>query len=376
MPKNVVICCDGTNSSFQRDLTNVARISCIAASVPGAQHVYYDVGVGVEEPGFVTKIGATLYRWAGLAFGVGLVENVVQAYREMVCNYEPGDQLFLFGFSRGAYTVRVLAGVLENYGLLKREHQCMVEEVIRKFSGLFPKEDSAVAKDPVKSKAYCDRTFAEARQIRESKSAVCPVHFMGIWDTVSSLGWAYDPKTFPNTKKMPHAHVIRHAMALDERRAKFRPNHVESVPDAQQDIQEVWFAGDHSDVGGGYPDAQDGLAKKCLEWMLREACQSGLCKDPSKEEEFLQGPESQPDALGPQHESLNKLWWVLEYIPLPHRRLVGGAWTEEMICYRGKGWRAIRNGDLVHQSVQERAKQHRVKNANWPTTQAQVQWVD
>ncbi|MBI1740612.1 MAG: DUF2235 domain-containing protein [Acidobacteriales bacterium] len=376
MPKNVVICCDGTNSSFQRDLTNVARMSCIASRVPGAQHVYYDVGVGVEEPGFVTKLGATLYRWAGLAFGAGLVKNVVQAYREIVSNYEPGDRLFLFGFSRGAYTVRVLAGVLENYGLLKRENQSEVEDVIRKFSALFPKKGSADAEDPARREAYCNRTFAEARQIRESRSVECLVHFMGIWDTVSSLGWAYDPKTFPNTAAMRHVRVIRHALALDERRAKFRSNRIEPVPGAQQDIQEVWFGGDHSDVGGGYPDDQSGLAKKCLEWMLREACQHDLRKDPAKEKELLEGPKSRPDAMGPQHESLEKFWWVLEYIRLPYRRQVDSVWKEEMIRYCGKGWRRIRDGDLVHRSVQERAKQHLVKNSHWSAAEAKVQWVD
>jgi uncharacterized protein (DUF2235 family) len=376
MPKNIVICCDGTNNSFQRDLTNVARVFRIAVNKPGVQYADYDVGVGVEEPKFVTKIGDTLYRWLGLAFGAGLVDNVKEAYRKIVSNYEPGDRLFLFGFSRGAYTVRVLAGMLENYGILKRENISMVEEVIRKFQRLFPKEGSSVAGDPIQHKAYCDRTFGEARRIRESKSMECPVHFMGIWDTVSSLGWAYDPKTFPNTQKMQHVRVIRHALALDERRAKFRTNRVESVSDVQQDIQEVWFGGCHSDVGGGYPEGKSGLAKKCLEWMLREACNCGLVVDPEKEKEFLMGPESRPDAMGPQTESLNKLWWALEYVPLPHRRLVSGSWINEKICYRGKGWRTICEGDLVHQSVQERSKKNLVANMNWPACEARVKWVN
>jgi hypothetical protein len=91
------------------------------------------------------------------------------------------------------------------------------------------------------------------------------------------------------------------------------------VTGAQQDIQEVWFGGDHSDVGGGYPDDQNGLAKKCLESMLREACQHDLRKDPAKGKELLEGPKSLPDAMGPQHESLEKFWWVLEYIRVPYR---------------------------------------------------------
>ncbi len=378
MSKNLVICCDGTNSSLQRDLTNVGRISYIAVREPGVQHVYYDVGVGVgvKETGFIRKVGATLYRWAGLAFGAGLVANVVQAYRELICNYDPGDRVFLFGFSRGAYTARVLAGILENYGLLTRENQVMVEAVVRKFSVLVPKEGSEAARDPEKRHAYCSRTFTDAREIKESYSIECPVHFMGIWDTVSSLGWAYDPKTFPNTAAMRHVQVVRHAIALDERRAKFRTNRVELVTGVEQDLQEVWFVGDHSDVGGGYPDEESGLAKKCLEWMLREACQHDLRTDPIKEREFLEGPKSGPDVMGPQHESLQKLWWVLEYLRLPHRAKVNGVWKDEMIRYCGRGWRTIRDGDLVHRSVQERIQVHAIKNVNWPVEADKICWVD
>jgi len=246
------------------------------------QRVYYDVGVGVEEPGFVTKVGATLYRWAGLAFGAGLVRNVVEAYREIVCNYDPEGRVFLFGFSRGAYTVRVLAGVLENYGLLKRGKPGHGGDGYPEVRRALSEAGFRRCKRSGKASVYCNRTFADARQVKQLYSMECPVHFMGIWDTVSSLGWAYDPKTFPNTAAMRHVRTIRHALALDERRAKFRSNRVEVVPGAQQDLQEVWFAGDHSDVGGGYPDEQSGLAKKCLEWMLREACQHDLRKDPGK----------------------------------------------------------------------------------------------
>jgi uncharacterized protein (DUF2235 family) len=375
--KNVIICCDGTNSSLQGNLTNVGRMSCIVAKEAEVQHVYYDAGVGVwvKQPGFMRKVGATLYRWAGLAFGAGLMRNVVEAYSELVCNYDPGDRVFMFGFSRGAYTVRVLAGILENYGLLKRENQAMVEAVVRKFSTLVPKDDSEEGIDPQKRNAYCNRTYADARQIKELYSIECPVHFMGIWDTVSSLGWAYDPKTFPNTAAMRHVRVLRHALALDERRAKFRTNRVELVADANQDLQEVWFVGDHSDVGGGYSDEQSGLAKICLEWMLHEARRHDLRIDPGKEKEFMEAPKSCPDVLGPQHESLQKLWWVIEYVRLPHRRMVDGLWNKEMIRYRGRGWRTIRDGDLVHHSVQQRMGVHPIKNVNWTAEVGRVCWV-
>lgn len=377
MAKNLIICCDGTNSSFQKDLTNVVRISRIAVPIPGQQHVYYDVGVGAEaEPGFVTKLSATLNRWAGLAFGVGLVRNVEEAYNEIVDKYEPEDRLFLFGFSRGAYTVRALAGLLQNYGLLKKAHRSRAHSVVKKFQKLFPKEGSAAALDPAKHTAYCNKTFADARHIRESFAIGCPVHFMGIWDTVSSLGWAYDPKSFPNTAEMPQVRIIRHAIALDERRAKFRTNRVKPVPGPDQDIQEVWFAGVHADVGGGYSDEQSGLAKVCLKWMLREAVGKGLRMDAEQEKLYLQGPRSQADEMGPQHESLEKLWWALEYLRLPHRRNVNGVWIDEMIRYRGEGWRTIRPGDLVHRSVERRLSVHPVKNSHWPGAQVAITWIE
>jgi hypothetical protein len=110
--------------------------------------------------------------------------------------------------------------------------------------------------------------------------------------------------------------------------------------------------------------------------MLREACQHDLRKDPAKGKELLEGPKSLPDAMGPQHESLEKFWWVLEYIRVPYRKQVDGVWKEEMIRYCGKGWRRIRDGDLVHRSVQERAKQHLVMNSHWSAAEAKVQWVD
>lgn len=376
MPQNVVICCDGTSNSFQKDLTNVARISEIAARIPGRQHVYYDAGVGAEEePGFVTRLGATINRWAGSAFGVGLVRNVVEAYQEIVNEYDPRGRLFLFGFSRGAYTVRVLAGLLQNYGLLKKEHVSRSELVTRKFQNLFPKEGASDARDPEKWKAYIDKTFAEARKIKEAYCVDCPVHFMGLWDTVSSLGWAYDPKTFPNTAEMPGVSIIRHALALDERRAKFRTNRVKVPKGISQDVQEVWFSGIHCDVGGGYPEEESGLAKLCLDWMLREAGLAGLAIDPDKKTHFLEG-KAKPDFMAPQHESLKGFWWALEYMRLPHRRQVNNDWVEEKIRYRGKGWRRIRRGDLVHRSVERRIVMQPVKNSNWPSSSGSLTWAD
>lgn len=373
MPKNIVICCDGTNNTVEGDLTNVGRIYRIAARVPDKQHLYYDVGVGVEAPGMATRLGATVYRWAGLAFGVGLIGNVVEAYRELSRTFQPGDQVFLFGFSRGAYTVRVLAGLLEHYGLLTAVNASEANAVVDRYRKLFPKEGSNAANDEAARKEYLARTFAEAATIRREKSVDCRIHFMGLWDTVSSVGWAHDPKHFPSTARLPNVDVIRHAIALDERRAKFRTNRV--TPVDEQDVREVWFPGVHADVGGGYPEAESGPARVSLAWMLREAESQGLLVDAAMRRAVLDGAEVPPDENGPQHESLKGFWWPLEYWPLPYREQVDGQWVERKIRYRGQGWRRIRKGDLVHESLRRREVTHPVRNANWNEARGGVVWV-
>jgi uncharacterized protein (DUF2235 family) len=376
MSFNLVICCDGTNNSLQRDLTNVALLSMVVDKTPGLQHVYYDAGVGVDAaPGLVTRIGATISRWSGLAFGTGLVANVSDAYREIVDHYQPGTRLYLFGFSRGAYTVRVLTGLLHRYGLLTVPHRDKVDDIVEQFQKLFPKEGSRDATDPVRRADYLRRTFSEAATRKRDLSVDCPVHFLGLWDTVSSLGWAYDPKTFPNTADMPNARTIRHALAIDERRAKFRTNRVHALND--QDLKEVWFAGVHADVGGGYPAAESGLAHVCLRWMLREAIAHDLRVDPSKlQQRGLDGPATSLEEMADQHESLSGAWWGLEYLRLPHRRQVDNEWVNEIIRYQGTGWRTIGSTDRVSRSLQRRAQRIPVKNVHCADVVTTVVWED
>ena len=377
MAKNVVICCDGTNNSFQRDLTNVALLSVVAEGPP-AQHVFYDVGVGVDaDPGMWTRLGTTLSRWSGLAFGTGLVDNVAAAYQEIVDHFDAGDRLFLFGFSRGAYTVRVLAGLLQHYGLLTRPNRHRTPEVVAKFRGLVPKEGSRDATDPARRKAYLERTFSDAAQVRRDWATPqpCDVHFMGLWDTVSSLGWAYDPRTFPSTAEMKNVMVVRHALAIDERRAKFRTNRVRPVDG--QDGKEVWFPGVHADVGGGYPEAESGLARVCLRWMLREAVAHGLVVNQQRlQERGLDGPIPANDERSAQHESLSGAWWPLEQLPLPHWSQVNGQWVEGKRRYQGQGWRNIGAADWVSRVVQRRLPDLPVKSTRWPEVVSTVRWED
>jgi uncharacterized protein (DUF2235 family) len=378
MPKNLVICCDGTNNDLAGDHTNVARVSQLAIKQPGLQHVYYDAGVGAKEvPGFMTRIGKRLSKVAGLAFGAGLVDNVSEAYLEIVRNYEPGDRVFLFGFSRGSYTVRVLAGLLFHYGLLRKENDQLARDVIKEFRNFLPDDSSPVGRDPVQREAYVQKAIANAATFKAANSIDCPIHFVGIWDTVSSLGWVYEPKKFPNTAQMPNVKIIRHALALDERRAKFRTNRVRVWDAAQQDLQEIWFPGVHSDVGGGYPASESGLAISCLRWMLLEAKTAGLLLDHTGVKALdVDKAIAANDPYFATHESLTGAWWALEYVRLPHRRLQDGKFIDEKIRYGGKGWRTINKNDCADQCIEVAAPPITVKNVNWATARTTLTWAN
>ena len=364
MPRNLILCCDGTNNSLESPPTNVRHLRELAdvADEP-RQRVFYDVGVGVEaDPGMRTRIGAAFSRWSGSAFGTGLVENVEQAYRELMQQYADGDRVFLFGFSRGAYTVRVIAALLHNYGLLRRENEADAAHMVKAFQDLYPPRGSGFVNGIATPEQQA--RFDEARRIRNMRSVPCPVHFLGVFDTVSSLGWAWDPKTFPNTMSMPNVKILRHAMALDERRAKFRTNRIRLSENA--DHRQMWFAGVHSDVGGGYEAPRNQLSRVPLRWMLREAQSAGmLVNDAALARLDLESTWMQ-DEQADQNESLTALWRALEFLPLPHWDKKEEAWVEGRRMYRGQGWREIPDTYDAHESLQRRKKP--VKNVFWQKT--------
>lgn len=361
MPKNLVICCDGTNNSLAEIKTNVghlwelARIKNDAVQVP-----YYDAGVGVEaEPSMRTRMGAAFSRWSGSAFGTGLVDNVQQAYVHLVRKFEPGDLIFMFGFSRGAYTVRVIAGLMQNYGLLRKEHETLAPKVVEAFQDLIPRDGSGF-KDGTPT-AQQQARFDWAQSIRDGHSVAAPIHFMGLFDTVSSLGWAWDPKSFPNTRTMPNVTILRHALAIDERRAKFRTNRVKLAPGA--DHRQIWFAGVHSDVGGGYKSPKERLSRIPLRWMLGEAKTAGMLVDARVEQALELESSYLEDEQAEQNESLSLLWRGLEFLPLPHRQETPSGWQESRRIYACKGWREIPDTFLAHESLQRRRPL--VKNIHW-----------
>jgi uncharacterized protein (DUF2235 family) len=305
MAKRLVVCCDGTWNRPDEIRggvaapTNVVKVSLGVADKDShgtSQVGHYVAGVGTRR----------FEHLRGGAFGFGLSRNVLEGYRFLVQKYEPGDELFLFGFSRGAYTARSTAGLVRNCGILKRENIDRLDEAYRLYRD--PKRDT----EPGGIAAEMFR--------RDYSHPDTEIQFVGVWDTVGSLGIPVDGLRMPFLTRHWSFHDTRlsrsvkhayQALAIDERRGPFKPTLWEQHPGATgQTLEQVWFAGVHSDVGGGY--AEPALAEIPLLWMVERAGACGLefkpnyfvTRDPPDEERRHRGEEVAPDPLGKIHESL------------------------------------------------------------------------
>lgn len=358
MPKNIIICCDGTGNEYKYPFTNVLKLYTM---LPRAgmderdradQITYYDPGVGTFSlPAALTKVAKAVTEVLGLAFGLGVSQNISDAYQFLMENYEPGDKVYLFGFSRGAYTARALAAMLYKVGLLRPGRENMLPYALKMF------------KRELNLRTYIGfkRTF----------SRHCPIHFMGLWDTVKSVGWIYDPLTLQFTMRNPTVGVVRHAVSIDERRCFYRQN-LWGKPYKDQDVEQVWFAGVHCDVGGGYPEDESGLSKIALKWITDEAINHGLLVDEEAKERVLREEVSAqllkkvrkkgnakvfqcpPDYKVGLHESLKGLWWIAEYIPKRYQDEVSeGVFVTKWKIPKGEA-RHIEDGVVLHATVRQR----------------------
>ena len=324
MSKNIVVCCDGTANEFAKNRTNVVKLFATLHKDPQVQMTYYHPGVGtMAPPGFVTRAGATVAQIAGLVFGYALDRDVQDIYIYIANNFEPEDRVFLFGFSRGAYTVRAVAALLHMYGLIPKFNEPLVPYAVR----LMWKIHSAqIARAKTQSTGGpLNEYFDLAAQFKDTFSRKCCPHFVGVWDTVSSVGWFANPFSLPYTANNPDIAIGRHAVAIDERRAFFRTNlwHAPPPPaeSGPKDLKQVWFPGVHCDVGGGYPESECGLAKISLKWMAEEAKAAGLLIEEDKLSLILGergNGYAAPDANGMLHTSLTSAWRIAEYLPKPH----------------------------------------------------------
>jgi uncharacterized protein (DUF2235 family) len=360
MGKNIVICCDGTGNEIAGNPTNILRLFHALERTSG-QLLYYDGGVGtLIDPMSMTRLRKWLRRNLDAAIGHSLRGNFCNAYRFLAEHYQPGDRIFLFGFSRGAYTVRALAGAIYRFGILRPELARLAEFAWTSFSDEL---DDLSRDERFKAAARFKKHFAIEPHSR--------IHFVGVFDTVSSLGWIWDYRSLPNTDHNPAIDHVRHAMAIDECRACFGVDRFMPKDPAQhQSIKEVWFAGVHSDVGGGYPEKQSGLAKLALEWMLREAEEAGALVSAERRADVLGGDLDYcvPDPNAKVHQSLCGVWHLLEWLP---RR----AWCRERnrLAFfppnRGHG-RYYGPPVCIHESVQLRLENdpiygHRIRKMSY-----------
>lgn len=326
--KYIVVFSDGTgNSSAALFKTNVYRVysGLDQQSPPPGQHAqiaYYDDGVGTSRFRPLAMLGG--------AFGIGLKRNVLDLYMFICRNYRPGDRICAFGYSRGAFTVRVLVALITNVGLAKptseRELRRDAADAYREYRRRYRNWTVDLLRPVRDILIRAKRALSGQGQGHDRLDA--GIHFIGVWDTVAAYGlpiaemtrgvdkWIW-PLSMPNHSLNPKVRNARHALALDDERDTFHPLLWNEIcerdeygqPPVGGRLKQVWFSGMHGDVGGGYPDGS--LAYVPLRWMVREAKDAGLRFDPAFEQEV----DRTQNPCGPIHNSRRGLAAYYRYQP-------------------------------------------------------------
>jgi uncharacterized protein (DUF2235 family) len=374
MPKDIVICCDGTGNEIGANISNVLKLFRVTEKNE-RQRIYYHPGLGtIGLQNTWGRIKQEVRGLIGLAFGAGLDEDTLGAYTFLCRTWEPGDRVWLFGFSRGAYTARVLAAFTHVMGLLPVDQIDLASYAFgayKKASSDSQKSDGSLDDSALKE-AWQFSQVAGGRNI--------DIEFVGVWDTVASIivprqdNFLFDMQTLRFTRTNSSVKRFRQAITIDERRRMFRlnrwvdPQKYQSDPfepstAVDQDIRQVWFAGVHSDVGGGYPETESGPSKFPLIWMLAQAEAAGLRIDQALVNHLAWGlpmPPSKnvyvaPSDTAPLHNSLTAGWEILEWIP---KRDKWKEWPERksfLGFYLPLGEpRLIPEGSTIHRSVLDR----------------------
>ena len=299
--KRIVLFSDGTgNSSAKAEKTNVWRLfQALDQKEPG-QIAYYDDGVGTSSNKYLAMLGGV--------FGWGLKRNVINLYKFVCRNYEPGAEISGFGFSRGSFTIRVLTGLITTEGLIAFRSEEELDRYARAAyrhyrCKRFPSYSPVVVimrklRDfIIWARDYVRRyqTYKELAEVtRKAKRTDIPIHFLGLWDTVAAYGmpidelkhgidWLLWPMLFADCKLSPRVKHACHALSLDDERTTFHPVLWDEIAEAKMvankevpagRLTQVWFAGVHSNVGGGYPE--DRLPLVSLDWMMSQAAANGL----------------------------------------------------------------------------------------------------
>lgn len=302
--KRLIICADGTwnirdqldGTTRKRRPTNVTKLarSVLPRSANGTdQIVFYHDGVGT---------GHGLDKWSGGAFGSGIEQNVRELYRAIVYNYAPGDEIYLFGFSRGAFTVRTLSGFMCFAGLLEKGDDYFVPDLYACY----------VAQQGPGTDMW---TQANGHVLHPRPCP--PIHMIGVWDTVGALGapgllgqlFNANKYKYHDIGLTPHIRHAYQALAIDERRRPFLPSIWEKPAGWAGELDQVWFPGMHCNVGGGY--TPDGLANGALHWMVNKAKSLGVQFD----DDYLKYFEPHYDSF--LADSMTPLYRVLRPVSRP-----------------------------------------------------------
>ncbi len=320
MAKRIILCFDGTwnePKSRENDRVNPTNVLKIVRAVSPSdatnceQVVFYETGISTGGLGSLGEAvsGAT---------GLGISAHIQSGYRFLANNYNQGDEIFVFGFSRGAYAARSMIGLIDSAGLLNKIDMEFVPEAYAYYRT--PKKDR-----------HASRHHTLITQLLDSHHP--NIKFLGVWDTVGALGvpTPFLGKItkryvvgFHDTSLSTRVENACHALSIDERRGPFKPSLWER-DNGRTRTQQVWFSGVHSNAGGGYPDS--GLSDTALEWMMKRACECGLVLD----EDFCQ-TKMQPDSLGKKMDSYSMSYRVLEKLKFPVGiRKIGSTDCSEMI---------------------------------------------
>lgn len=324
MPKNIVVFSDGTGQEGgQGNNTNVYKLFNMVEDRTGRQIAFYDRGLGTG-----------WRKFSGSVFGAGISKNILECYEFIFDNYNAGDQIHLYGFSRGATTVRSLSGFIHMFGVLPKSRPELIKRAFKIYK--------------IRSRRKRNKKAAEF--VSKHHTMWIKIQFLGVWDTVAALGVPFKPLNVFLDKIPAFRHKFhdlrlsesvvhaRHALAIDDQRLTFHPTLWEADVKQDQSMKQIWFCGMHSDVGGGYKE--QGLADITLSWMIKEAVDKGLVI-------FEGHPVSvKPDPDGKMHDSR-------------------GSFFEKFYRKSTRSWNARSHGKpVIHESVLKRTLN--VKNKKPP----------
>ncbi|KAF8552015.1 hypothetical protein OG21DRAFT_1444214 [Imleria badia] len=373
--RNLVVCIDASSNQYN---TNVAKLfaKIDMKSTHPEQHSYYSSGIGAgpKSLNIFNLLQKVVSGKFDMAVAWSMEEVVKDAYGWLARTYQEGDQIYLFGFSRGAYQVRVLAGMIHEVGLTRKPREKQIGMAYDRYEAI---------------RSGKPKTRQIAREFKNSFSwKDLKVHFLGAWDTVSSVGLIRGDVFLSTSPAAAHACHFRHALALDELRVNFMPEYFHEMnsqtddgkskyivtsPDVEHaatpagerrespvsdnsidlsegkkmttDIKEVWFAGCHSDVGGkDRPGKSHQAGNVSLLWMRREATANGLVLEPT---DIVWVPDDLDFGIS---NSMTRAWLVIEYLPIKHRVCFSGAGEDDRRLHRLQPRRII-PGQKVHASV-------------------------